>query len=192
MKLKVTLLTCLCLLFTIDVVQAQDSHPIVEAFGGFSYVRTAGEFAAPFTGDRNLYGWNGAVSVNPDRIFGFTADVSGHYQDFIFGNTDTLTILAGPRFTARNEYATTFMHVLFGRTRSRSEVRTLDMNFDTEEKSFAVAIGGGIDVNVTEHFGFRILQVEYALTRFNSGIRSNQHNLRAGIGFVFRGWKKGD
>jgi opacity protein-like surface antigen len=169
---------------------AQSSHPVVEVYSGFSYVRAdADEFS-----NQNLYGWNGALSVNANKTFGFTVDASGHYQDGIIARTRTFTLLGGPRFTARNQYATTFAHILLGGTHFHDRVHTLFQNTTTRANAFAVAMGGGVDINVTPHFGVRVIQAEYLLTKFNhapSG-KAIQHNARVGIGVVFRFGKRND
>jgi opacity protein-like surface antigen len=163
---------------------AQSGTPKAELFGGFSYVRVDAD-----EGDnRNLYGWNGAVSFSLDKTFGFTIDASGHYQDNAFQKSRSYTILAGPRFTSRNEHSTAFAHILFGGTHDHERFDLLTTRFTTNDNAFAMALGGGVDVNVTPHFGVRVIQADYVLTKFTdarSG-KSIQHNARVGIGVVFR------
>jgi hypothetical protein len=55
-------------------------------------------------------------------------------------------------------------------------------------------MGGGVDVNVTPHFGVRVIQAEYLLTKFNRAFsgKAIQHNARVGIGIVFRFGKRSD
>jgi hypothetical protein len=48
--------------------------------------------------------------------------------------------------------------------------------------------GGGIDIKINKHIGFRPVAVDYLLTRFQSlttGKQYNQNNLRASAGIVF-------
>ncbi|HSB11442.1 MAG TPA: outer membrane beta-barrel protein [Blastocatellia bacterium] len=182
MKTCVKLLLLL-LLFSAPCL-AQSSHPLLEVYSGFSYVRLDGDERD----NRNLYGWSGAFSVNANKTFGFTVDASGHYQDNIIARTRFFSIAAGPRFTARNEHATTFAHILFGGTHLHERVNTLTDHFTTHGNTFAVAMGGGFDVNVTPHFGVRVIQAEYVLSKFNRALsgKSVQHNARVGIGIVFR------
>ena len=163
---------------------AQNNHPKAELFGGFSYVRIDADEGE----NRNLYGWNGAASFSVDRTYGFTIDASGHYQDNVFQDSRVYSILAGPRFTSRNDDVTTFAHILFGGTHHYHRFKSLTSRFTTEGNAFVVAVGGGFDVNVTPHFGVRVIQAEYALTKFGdapSG-KALQHNARVGIGVVFR------
>jgi len=178
-----TIVTLILLMLSAPCL-AQSSHPRVELFGGFSYVR----IDADESENRNLYGWNGSLSVSVDKTYGFTVDASGHYQDNGFQRSRVFSLLAGPRFTARGEHATTFAHILFGGTHDHERFDTLTAHFTTHGNAFVVAVGGGFDVNVTPHFGVRVIQAEYALTKFNdapSG-KAIQHNARVGIGVVFR------
>ena len=161
---------------------AQTSHPLAELFGGFSYVRVD----ADERDNRNLYGWNGSLSLNADKHFGFTIDTSGHYQDNTIERSRFFTAMAGPRFTARNENATTFAHILFGGTHQHERINTLTENFTSTANGFVAAFGGGVDVNVSPHFGVRVIQAEYVLTKFNHAAKGIQHNARVGFGVVFR------
>ena len=182
MKIRVTPLLLLLLLSSPCL--AQNSHPRVEVFSGFSYARIDGDESD----NRNFYGWNGSLSVSADKTFGFTVDASGHYQDNIIERSRFFSLLAGPRFTARNEHATTFAHVLLGGIHQHERVETLTEHFTTHGNAFAVAIGGGVDVNVTPHFAVRAIQAEYVLSKFNRAAsgKAIQHNARVGIGVVFR------
>lgn len=169
---------------------AQSSHPLLEVYSGFSYERIDGDESD----NRNFYGWNGAVSVNATKRFGFTVDSSGHYQDNIVERSRFFSVLAGPRFTARNEDLTTFAHILFGGTHQHERVSTLTQQFTTHANAFTVAVGGGFDANVTPHFAVRVIQAEYVLAKFNRALsgKSIQHNARVGIGVVFRFGYKDD
>ena len=169
---------------------AQSTHPLVEVYSGFSYVRIDGDERD----NRNLYGWNGSLSLNANNTFGFTVDASGHYQDNIIARSRFFSLAAGPRFTARNEHATTFAHILFGGSHLHERVNTLDAHFTNHGNTFAVVMGGGVDVNVTPHFGVRVIQAEYVLSKFNRALsgKAIQHNARVGIGIVFRFAEKKD
>jgi hypothetical protein len=162
----------------------QSSYPRVEVYSGFSYARIDGDEAD----NRNLYGWNGALSVNATHRFGFTVDASGHYQDNVSARSRFFKLVAGPRFTARGESSTTFAHILFGGTHQHERVDTLTQHFTTADNAFSVVVGGGFDVNVTPHFGVRVIQAEYDLSKFNRAVsgKAIQHNARVGIGLVFR------
>lgn len=181
MKLMLSLALLLCIS---SLALAQEKQPKVELFGGFSYVKVD----ADERDNRNFYGWNGAVSINSDKLIGITIDVSQHYQDFVLGTSNILGIHGGPRFVVRGEHATTFIHVLLGGSRIHDRVNTLTQRFSTHDTSFSMLAGGGVDVNLTEHLGVRLIQAEYDMTTFKGSFSGKrlQHNLRVGIGFVFR------
>lgn len=180
MKIRALLL----LLFIATPCFAQNYHPLVEVSPGFSYMRIDGDERD----NRNFYGWFGALSLNATKIFGFTVDASGHYQDNVIERSRFFSLLAGPRFTSRNDHFTTFGHVLLGGMHQHERVTTLDQQFDTHDTAFAAAFGGGVDVNVTHHFGVRVIQAEYVLSKFNRAVsgKEAQHHARVGFGVVFR------
>ena len=180
MKIRALLL----LLFIATPCFGQNYHPLVEVYSGFSYMRIDGD-----EGDnRNFYGWNGALSLNATKHLGFTVDASGHYQDNVISRSRFFNLMAGPRFTARNDDFTTFAHVLLGGMHQHERVTTLASQFDVHGTAFALAMGGGVDVNVTHHFGVRVIQAEYELSKFNRAVsgKSVQHHARVGVGLVFR------
>lgn len=56
------------------------------------------------------------------------------------------------------------------------------------ETAFAMAAGGGLDIRVSKHFSFRLVSVDYVLTRFPSlttGENLNQNRIRASAGILF-------
>lgn len=53
--------------------------------------------------------------------------------------------------------------------------------------AFALAIGGGIDIAVSQHLGIRLVDADYALTRFgNNFTGGNRSNFRFQTGVQFR------
>jgi opacity protein-like surface antigen len=55
--------------------------------------------------------------------------------------------------------------------------------------AFALAIGGGIDIAVSEHFAIRLVDADYELTRFGNnftGGNNSQSNFRFQTGVQFR------
>jgi hypothetical protein len=51
----------------------------------------------------------------------------------------------------------------------------------------AMAVGGGIDLKVSNHFSFRPLRTEYFMTKIPDGLNNRQNNFRysAGLSFLF-------
>ena len=158
---------------------AQDA-PRVEIFGGYSYLRAD-------RGDNgiNLNGWNAAVAGNINKWFGVVGDFSGHYGSIDLAPTVKLDVnshlfLAGPRFSCRkHERVTPFAHVLLGGARDEFSAQGLSES----SIAFAAAMGGGLDVKVSDRVALRLFQADYVLTRFND---DSQHNFRLSTGLVIR------
>ena len=186
------------LLVTLSSETLAQEAPPVEVYGGYSYFRP--------DGGGSLHGWNGSVAVNFNRWFGIVGDFSGHYGsqsvraeilDDNFPGTITVeadsdtnihSILAGPRFSYReHEKVTPFAHALFGASRLAGDATirfgpaTVDSSFS--DIGFALAIGGGVDVRLSESVGLRLIQADYVMTRFGNG---SQNNVRLSVGFTFR------
>jgi hypothetical protein len=53
---------------------------------------------------------------------------------------------------------------------------------DESETGLAGAVGGGLDIRLSERFDFRAVQFDYNPTHLGS---ETQHNFRVGIGIVF-------
>jgi opacity protein-like surface antigen len=92
------------------------------------------------------------------------------------------TFLFGPHFAYRRKKATTFAHALFGAAHSGVRQGNDGGTGSAADTSFAMAIGGGFDVNLTRSFAWRV-QTDYLQTRFSSEM---QNNLRVSTGIVLR------
>lgn len=109
-------------------------------------------------------------------------------------NTSLHTIMVGPRFSYRKtEKLTPFAHALFGVSRAHTRLRSEDsfsseFTFSDNETTFAMAIGAGLDVKISKLLALRVIQADYLYSRSGSGRFSSdtRHNLRAGVGLVFR------
>jgi hypothetical protein len=105
--------------------------------------------------------------------FGLTGDFSGHFTtrsiaDPLGGTIDNhvrvFNLLGGPQYRFRsNSRLTPFVRALAGiaNTRSRLEVPSLNSTETLSSTDFALAIGGGLDVRVSERVDLRVFQVDY-------------------------------
>jgi outer membrane immunogenic protein len=66
-------------------------------------------------------------------------------------------------------------------------VGKLPTSYDT---SFAMAIGGGLDVAVSRHVWIRVLQADYYYSELRNVQGDRQNQFRLGAGIVFRGGGK--
>lgn len=185
-------LLCGAMLLFAGLAAAQDEAPKVEAFGGYSYLRVNPGFGAP---GLNFNGGSGSLAYNLTPMFGVVGDFGGYHWSQSFADATAVTYLFGPKVALRHGPITPFAQVLFGgahlsgsgggcagingRVRSQGII-TCGSGSDN---AFAMAIGGGVDWNATEHIGIRVIQAEYLMTRFLS---NTQNNARISTGVVFR------
>ena len=162
--MRKTILSCLSLAMLLMPAMAQD-HPKAELFGGYQFTH--------LDPDLNANGWNAAVTGNLNSWLGITGDFSGTYK----GGGHLYTYMVGPTFSARTERVTPFVHALFGGG-------TAGGNGTTGSTAFAVALGGGVDVNAGKHLGVRLIQADWLM--FRSGGVTDKSNARISAGLVFR------
>jgi hypothetical protein len=104
-------------------------------------------------------------------------------------DTNIHTILVGPRFSYRKkEKITPFGHALFGVSRTHIESQfslrdSFEDSFTVSDTTFAMAIGAGLDVKLSNSLALRVIQADYLYKRVG---RDERNNLRAGVGIVFR------
>ena len=176
---KLGCLLGLILVFSLTAA-AQDA-PKAEIFAGYSYLRVNPGDPVPGI---NTNGFSASVSFNPKPAVGIVADFGVYHASDIFDSGvsgNVTSYLFGPRIVARGRRAEPFIQVLFGGARISAEGES--------ESGFAMALGGGIDVKATDHVAIRLIQAEYALTRFDDAITgetASQHNARISFGIVFR------
>lgn len=193
-------------LFACLSASAQE-YPKAEVFGGYSYFRANGGanlhgWNASVSG--NLNSWFGLVadfsghydSTSSRSQFSFPGfpgfpGIPGSPPLSIAVSSDTRvhTFLAGPRFSYRKkERITPFAHALFGASRRHAETEVIldgasRTFFSGNNTSFAAAVGGGVDVELSKNIALRVVQAEYVLTR---SFGFNGNNARVSTGIVFR------
>jgi opacity protein-like surface antigen len=192
---KSLLLAVFVAAFLSFTAKAQETTPKAEVFGGYSYLqfRSGGEGI-------NGHGFNLSVAGNFNKHIGLVAEVGRQsasepvnlqdlFGDPSFPNTTVeakarlVTYLFGPRFSARSDKVTAFAHSLIGGARGSGEATAAGVSGSISDTGFALALGGGLDVNAGKHIAFRIGQVDYLLTKAFGGTR---HNFRYSAGLVFR------
>ena len=142
---------------------AQD-FPGLEVFGGYQYTHLQTSI--------NASGWNASATGNLNHWLGGTADFSGAYKSGLHFHT----YMFGPVFALRkSEAITPFAHVLVGAAKAS--------NFGSTT-GFSMAVGGGLDVKLGNHFALRLVQGDWL--PFRSGPDWVKKNVRVSTGIVLR------
>lgn len=139
--------------------RAQDA-PAADLFVGGSYM------SDDLPGGRDhLGGVHVAAAYNITDVFAIEGEVAAYNGDHTH-----VSAMAGPRLTARGERASAFAHALFGGV-SAGDVA-----------AFQMAVGGGVDVNLTKRVDLRVVQVDWVRLGFDNG----GNNARVSAGLVIR------
>jgi hypothetical protein len=166
---------------------AQSDYPAAEVFGGYSYFRANPE-------GFNLNGWNASVAGNITNWFGLQWDFSGHYGrptdqfgDRIPGvHIDHHTFMMGPKLAYRAGTVTPFAHLLIGAARAGTRDVLYGKTYDW---ALATVIGAGVDIDISPAVALRMAQVDYLMTRFDTGDfygDNRQNNFRFSAGIVIK------
>jgi opacity protein-like surface antigen len=226
------LLLVLSSLLLVPVTFAQsasraDNKPRTEFFIGYSYLRADGlpnlqdnTFSDPKFGERaGVHGIDTSVTRFITPRFGITGDFSFNQKDRALtlsngtGNFETRisSALVGPTFKFVNDSRLSpFVRALFGLANTRFDAEqqlTLGSSsqrntLQTSANDFAMALGGGLDVRLSNRVDLRVLQIDYnpiflqdrsvnvlngaGLIQPQRLIGQRQDNLRLSFGVVFR------
>jgi hypothetical protein len=154
---------------------AQEVTPKAEVFGGFSLLNSdAG------TSRESLWGWQGAVNGNLSRSVGLVADFGGQYKNVAGVGLNYHQFTFGPRVFVRGEKVTPFFHFLGGAARASAA--------GFSDTGLALAVGGGLDLNVSDRFAVRVPQFDWTPTKFSGAWSTSE--VRLGFGIVVRAGQK--
>jgi len=164
-------------------LKAQDSletTPKAELFGGYSYAGTGS------------HGFTASVAGNVNDWLGIVAEVGGQYTRLSDqGFTEkirTHSVLFGPRLSLRRKSRVVpFGHALFGVSHLKTETNEFGPQLTFSDTSFGMALGGGLDVRMTENLAIRAIQLDYLQTRF---FGETQNKGRVSVGIVLRFGRK--
>jgi len=185
MKRLVTLVTLL-FVFSITAL-AQDDYKKFEFFGGYSALfvdNLAGDTGSFAVDDvlgekQTLRGFNLAAGYNFHKYIGAKFDYSIHFREDDFnrpagsGTVDTTlqNILGGIQVKNNAEDGPRFKpfgHALFGIAVQKLDVDSPQLpavfgvsDFHTNETSFAMAFGGGLDIKLNDRFDVRVVQIDW-------------------------------
>jgi len=120
---------------------------------------------------------------------GITGKVTADHANDIstLGQNLTLTTFTGgPRVSLPFSRFTPFGEVLFGVARGTGSYFPSGTSSTSSASSFALAPGGGLDLNISPRFAIRVFDVQYLRTALPNGVENTQNQLQIGAGLVIR------
>src|SRR5581483_7280915 len=127
--------------------------------GIFLGVDVANAVNADLTEGRSqFYGGYWGVYVRQNRWLRWRGDVSGSASS---ADAAIIYALAGPEFTARTGRAVFFAHSVFGYGEVDGSILGPTRN------GFAMAFGGGVDVQINSRFSVRLIDADFVPSHFS-------------------------
>lgn len=177
-----TLMAIILTLFCFTLVNAQNTELSI----GPSFTRSDPNIRHPqfrFDNVRDQLGFDiSGTWYFGDRPIGLTADVGATWKGGA-DDSSLVTAMVGPTLKAHGHCFEPFARGLVGAGRVAARSEQVSLKFDRTTSGLAWAAGGGLDINVSDHFAFRAIQMDYLSTRIE---HKNVRYLRAGVGLVFR------
>jgi opacity protein-like surface antigen len=192
-------------------LQAQNEASKVDLFFGYSFLRYNSAQTIPaFTANGGI----GTFAWNFNNHIAMEAELGGYHNGNVNGyqfDSTSFTYLFGPRVSlGRNRRFDPYLHILFGGQNfgtSIAQSSVLVVNplgsttlsngrYQTSQNSFAMAVGGGLDIRLSRTFTLRPLQVDYYMTNFSApdvteplgstvATARTQHDFRYATGIAF-------
>ena len=157
----------------------------IELYGGYDYIRfninASASVLQPPSETFNANGAGGQLVYNVNNWLGILGDLSGYWAANATKAGAAMPYLFGPRVSLRRGKVTPFAQLLAGGILTSSGIQSSGW-----QSHFAMAVGGGVDVRISQHISFRPVQAEYFLTKIPDGLNNRQNNFRVGVGIVLR------
>jgi peptidoglycan-associated lipoprotein len=137
-----------------------------------------------------LNGADGWFAYNFTHHWAAVGEMGGGYASKIDGTTSDLTFstfLGGGRYSRRlMDRIAPFGQFLIGAAHANGALTPDLAGMPAGANAFAVAAGGGMDLEGSRYWKLRLIEVDYLLTRFDNGVNNHQNNVRVSIGVAFR------
>lgn len=195
---------------------ASDDYNKVEFYGGYTHNRVDTglsdddpDFSDIVNEREGFNGFETSITGNVHKYVGLKFDFSGAYRSENFtvggvtGNVDSsiYNVLGGVQLKDNRKESGTvrpFAHFLAGVANQRLDVNSTGLNtligvnsFEADDTSFALGIGGGVDVRVHPRVDIRVVQFDYnpvfsgdQTIQGQTFTGQTQHNFRIGAGIV--------
>lgn len=177
------------------------NYPKAEVFGGFSISSAAVSSTDPLTGlstslRESFMGWQGSANLNVTHHLGIVGDFGGQYKTVAGIPMNSYQFLFGPRIAFRGPRVTPFVHAMFGGVKEgvgsfsvTDPITGLSITTPSVSSTgLGMAMGGGLDVNVSDRFALRVPQFDW--TPMHIGGIWEKNVIRIGIGLVIKTGQK--
>src|SRR6202044_1345399 len=174
--MRLAMIAVLCSVGTFAAAQAPPP-PKWEAYGGYSAFYPGcdihGLLPGATTPVSSCLKWNprgagATLTYDFNRWFGLSVDSSGQWGSGATGvnaridHVKFFNLSAGPKITFRSRHFSPFLEALVGEHRLASEVFGSD-------KEIGFMAGGGLDLEFTRHFAWRIFRTDYVFSNHQFG-----------------------
>lgn len=174
MKKSVGVVLFVALLSFAAVAQEGSGTPKAEIFGGYQFTHINGGY--------NANGWDTSVAGNFNNWLGVAADFSGTYKTVSGVSVNNYTYTFGPVVSLNHSgKLNPFVHGLFGGSRLSASLTGVGSG---STNGFTMMFGGGADARMSQHFAFRLGQVDWVYYSFSGN--SSGKNMRLSTGIVVR------
>jgi hypothetical protein len=188
------------------VAMCAQSVPQLEFAAGYTYMNFHAN--VPQLTSQSFNGGGGSIVVNPLSWLGVKAEVMGYsfgsnwtHKLVELGYTGTsstnmFTYQFGPQFKKHTGRFQPYIQSLYGVAHSSGYEAVLRARGNGTyvltggggNNAFAMELGGGLDIPISDHVQLRPAELDYQLTRFGfQNFSANQNNLKyfGGINFTF-------
>jgi outer membrane protein OmpA-like peptidoglycan-associated protein len=174
--MRLAMLAVVCSVGTLAVAQ-EPPPPKWELYGGYSAFYPGCDIHGLLPGAvapvSSCLKWNprgagATITYDFNRWFGLSVDSSGQWGSGASGvaaridHVEFFNLSAGPKITFRTRHFSPFLEALVGEHRLASEVFRSD-----EEVGFMA--GGGLDLDFTRHFAWRMFRADYVFSNHQFG-----------------------
>ncbi len=121
------------------------------------------------------------------KHLGLAADVDFEYAPSIKPgvNLRQFSLVAGPRYTLKNKAGVTFYsEALFGFVHASDSVFPTGSTVSSSASSFAMQFGSGLNLPVTKHLGWRVVEADYIGTKLPNNGDNYQGDWRFSTGIT--------
>jgi hypothetical protein len=153
---------------------------LFEFYGGYAFARLGNNGGGTYS---NLSGAMGSIGLTLRPWLQIVADSTYNYTT----STGVKNVLYGNHFGARYFYrsrnrwkATPFVEGLIGGSRADTTI-TGTGGYTTSVNCISYKVGGGLDIQPTRHWEFRLVDVDYYRTAFGTGLHQNNYWVTTGV-----------